>query len=118
TNKKRLSSQALLSHLSSKFVEENIQFFIDWLIELEQLVILSKFLSNNFSFSQILSNAKTFMYLQIEIEWNIVLSKFSEEMLSEVAIEINDNARVLPSHDSLYNYLSANCHLYFILENP
>lgn len=118
TYKESLPPQNLLTHLSASLVSNNIQYFITWLSQLEELDVLGTFISQHFSFSQIQLWAERLIIHEVSVNWGSVLRSYSEVMLADVAIELYESTVALPFLDDLYSFLARNCSLDFILENP
>lgn len=118
TYKESLPPQNLLTHLSANLVSNNIWFFIHWLSQLEKLELLGKFISQYFSFSQIKMWANLLVIHEVRVNWGSVLHSYSEKMLADIAIELHEGSVSLPFHEDLNSFLTRNCSLVFILENP
>lgn len=116
--KESLPPQNLLTHLSASFVSDNLQFFINWLSQLDELCVLGKFISQQFSFSQIQIWAERLIIHKVSVNWDSVLRLYSEEMLADIAIHLQESTADLPFPDGFQSYLTRNCNVEFILENP
>jgi len=116
--KEKLSLEELLSHLSGAFVAENLQFFVEWLIENDSLKELSTFVSNNFSFTQIKDNSELLRTRAEEIEWRSVLRHYTQEELNKLSIELKENSLDVPFIKALWTCLAEMCKLDFILKYP
>lgn len=94
-------------------------FFIQWAVEKEMLAIISKHVSTEFTFEQILLNRELLNSHNIAINWVSVLREASIKSLNEIVLSDEDELLQLPSvPEGLKNYLSEKCELDFILDNP
>ena len=104
----KLALNILINSVPSELVADNLAFFIQWAVEKEMLVIISKHVSTEFTFEQILLNQELLNSHNIAINWVSVLREASVESLNEIVLSDEDELLQLPSAEGLRNYLSEN----------
>lgn len=114
----KLALNILINSVSSELVADNLAFIIQWAVEKEMLEIISKHVSSEFTFEQILLNRELLNSHNIAINWVSVLKEASVESLNEIVLSVVDELLQLPSAEALRSYLSEKCELDFILDNP
>lgn len=114
----KLALNILINSIPSELVADNLAFFIQWAVEKEMLSLMSKHVSTEFTFEQILLNRELLNFNSIAINWVSVLREVSVESLNEIVLTDEAELLQLPSAEGLRNYLSAKCDLDFILDNP
>ena len=114
----KLVLNILINCIPSELVADNLAFFIQWAVEKEMLEKVSKHVSNEFTFEQILLNRELLISHNISINWVSVLREASVDSLNEIVLLDEDELLQLPSAVGLRNYLSEKCELDFILDNP
>ncbi len=114
----KLALNILINSIPSELVADNLAFFIQWAVEKEMLAIISKHVSTEFTFEQILLNRVLLSSHSIAINWGSVLREASVESLNKIVLSDEDELLELPSADDLRNHLSNKCELDFIFDNP
>ncbi len=114
----KLALNILINSVPSVLVADNLAFFIQWAVEKDMLAIISKHVSTQFTFEQILLNRELLNSHNIAINWVSVLREASVKSLNEIVLSDEDELLQLPSAEGLRNYLSEKCELDFILDNP
>lgn len=113
-----LALNILINSIPSDLVSDNLAFFIHWAVGKEMLPIISKHVSNEFTFEQILLNRELLNSHKIAISWVSVLKEESTATLHEIVLLEENELLQLPATEELRNYLSKKCELDFILDNP
>ncbi|MBK7887253.1 MAG: hypothetical protein IPJ86_08095 [Bacteroidetes bacterium] len=114
----KLALNILINSIPSELVADNLAFFIQWAVEKEMLALISKHVSTEFTFEQILLNRELLNSHNIVINWVSVLREASVESLNEIVLSDEVELLKLPSAEGLRNYLSEKCEQDFIFDNP
>lgn len=113
----KLILNILINNIPSVIVADNLAFFIQWATEKELLGLMSKYVSTQFVFEQIVLNRILLISHNIKINWELVLGVAPLKSLNDIAFLNEDELLELPSADALRTYLSSKCEIDFILNN-
>ncbi len=114
----KLVLNILINTVPSEIISDNLAFFMQWAVEMGSLEVISKHVSKEFTFDQILLNQVLLKSYSIVIDWASVLRGASVESLNKIVLSDDDGMLRLPSIEGLRNHLSSKCEVEFILENP